>query len=724
MRETVGILITVIIGYSSFQKWPGLLSGLNECLSNNDPHVVDGALSALCKLCEDHCYMIHKEPEKPLQVLIPKFIGFFHSEHESFRLHSITAVNQFLLDMPGALLANMDQYLKGIFSLASDSSMDVRRQVCIAFSALVERRLENVLDVLEDIIQYMLVHTAQDEDEKLALEACEFWCTIVYTPVCKQVLGKYLPRLIPVLLQAMEYSDFDMDLLHCAENDEMVPDKASEIRPQFNHAKSVNGGEEKEDASEVSGWTLRKCAANALDKLSAVFEGKLLEVLLPELQSRMSADSDWKKVEVSILAIGAISTGCWEAISNFLPDLVPHLISQTSHGMPLVRSISCWALSRYSSWIVHFENGKFYKPVLESLVTCMLSTNKKVQEAACSALSTMEDEGRDLLYPFVAAIVPSFKIAYDKYQAKNLIVLYDTINTLIDTVPGNILSEPVRQHIIPMLLERWERVGDHMSVCQVLECLTNIAIVLGKDFQSYAAPVFERSMQLMEASLARLQSVNDEDVKNILIYAIDLVAGLVTAFGQNVIGLIQDSNLGNVVLACIQSSDLAVRQNSFALVGDLCKNAIDYVRPALGDLIGVLLSNVNPTYPGVCNNATWALGDIAVQIGPEMKPFINPALERFLGVYQHPNAQPILLAHTSVSLGKLCLACPNETAASLNKFLGIWSVQILRSRNDKERAMAFQGLCRVVKMNPEGALEHFPAFCDALARYGDASEGM
>ena len=201
-------------------------------------------------------------------------------------------------------------------------------------------------------------------------------------------------------------------------------------------------------------------------------------------------------------------------------------------------------------------------------------------------------------------------------------------------------------------------------------------------------------MQLMEASLARLQSVNDEDVKNILIYAIDLVAGLVTAFGQNVIGLIQDSNLGNVVLACIQSSDLAVRQNSFALVGDLCKNAIDYVRPALGDLIGVLL---------------------AMSI---------PALERFLGVYQHPNAQPILLAHTSVSLGKLCLACPNETAASLNKFLGIWSVQILRSRNDKERAMAFQGLCRVVKMNPEGALEHFPAFCDALARYGDASEGM
>lgn len=39
--------------------------------------------------------------------------------------------------------------------------------------------------------QYMLQRT-QDNDENVALEACEFWLTLAEQPICKEVLSSHL----------------------------------------------------------------------------------------------------------------------------------------------------------------------------------------------------------------------------------------------------------------------------------------------------------------------------------------------------------------------------------------------------------------------------------------------------------------------------------------------------------------------------------------------------
>jgi hypothetical protein len=41
--------------------------------------------------------------------------------------------------------------------------------------------------------QYMLQRT-QDQDENVALEACEFWLTLAEQPICKDVLVRHLPK--------------------------------------------------------------------------------------------------------------------------------------------------------------------------------------------------------------------------------------------------------------------------------------------------------------------------------------------------------------------------------------------------------------------------------------------------------------------------------------------------------------------------------------------------
>lgn len=41
------------------------------------------------------------------------------------------------------------------------------------------------------LLQYMLQRT-QDQDENVALEACEFWLTLAEQPICKDVLSGHM----------------------------------------------------------------------------------------------------------------------------------------------------------------------------------------------------------------------------------------------------------------------------------------------------------------------------------------------------------------------------------------------------------------------------------------------------------------------------------------------------------------------------------------------------
>lgn len=54
----------------------------------------------------------------------------------------------------------------------------------------------------------------QDPNEATALEACEFWLALAENPqVCREALLPYLPKLIPILVRCMRYSDMDVAVL-------------------------------------------------------------------------------------------------------------------------------------------------------------------------------------------------------------------------------------------------------------------------------------------------------------------------------------------------------------------------------------------------------------------------------------------------------------------------------------------------------------------------------
>ena len=105
--------------------------------------------------------------------------------------------------------------------------------------------------------------------------------------------------------------------------------------------------DEDEEDGDVSEWNLRKCSASGLDVLAGTFREAVLPALLPLLQERL-ASPHWEVRESGILALGAIAEGCLSAIHVYLPQLMPWLFQTLGDPNALIRSITCWTLSRYS----------------------------------------------------------------------------------------------------------------------------------------------------------------------------------------------------------------------------------------------------------------------------------------------------------------------------------------------------------------------------------------
>lgn len=89
-----------------------------------------------------------------------------------------------------------------------------------------------------------------------------------------------------------------------------------------------------------------------------------------------------------------------------------------------------------------------------------------------------------------------------------------------------------------------------------------------------------------------------------------------------------------------------VRQSSFALLGDLTKACFPHVSPFIPDFLPILGQNLNPDYISVCNNATWAIGEISIKLGAETKPFIPLVLGQLIEIINGSNTPKTLLENT------------------------------------------------------------------------------
>ena len=146
--------------------------------------------------------------------------------------------------------------------------------------------------------------------------------------------------------------------------------------------------------------------------------------------------------------------------------------------------------------------------------------------------------------------------------------------------------------------------------------------------------------------------------------------------------------------------------------------------PCIQEFVPILAQNLYTEHISVCNNATWAAGEISVKMGAEMKQYIQLLLPPLIIIINRPNTPKTLLENTAITIGRMGLVCPAEVAPSLTQFVRPWCTSLRNIRDNDEKDSAFRGMCQMISVNPGGVVPDFIFFCDAIASWQSPQDDL
>jgi transportin-1 len=764
MRGYAGNVITEIVRQGGIMGWPQVLSDLISMVSNASGNVStqaqEGGMGALLKICEDNRRALDKQyqGQRPLGFLFPKLLELTSSPVARVRADALASLNIFIPEKPQAVIASIDELLQQLFNLASDSSDDVRKHVCRAFVHIADIAPEKIIPHMEGLVEYMVTQQRNPENAELALDAAEFWLCVGEDENMRDHLGPYLPKIIPVLLSSMVYSEDEILRLEGEEDDYDADDRQEDIRPNFASTKTgrlttaangedptANGNftpanmddddlsdgeidEFDDDDDDEFGdpedqWNLRKCSAAALDVFASVFHEAVFQATLPYLTDNLS-HAEWPNREAAVLALGAIADGCMLVVEPHLPMLTPYLITLLQDPKPVVRQITCWSLGRYSGWAAHLDQAgkqQFFLPVMDGILKKMLDNNKKVQEAAASAFASLEEKANTELGQYCHPIISQFVQCFAKYKDRNMFILYDCVQTLAEHVGPALRHPDLVNMLMPALIQRWNKVSDQSrEMFPLLECLSYVATALGDLFSQYAAGIFARCVNIIhrnleEGVLANQNPAFETPDKDFLVTSLDLLSAIVQALdpkdSAQLVG--QTSSFFQLMALCMKDSSNEVRQSAYALLGDCAIYVFRQLQPCLPDIMEILIVQLDVEQAhldaedigyAVINNACWSVGEICMKQKEGMQPYVERLLQKFGSILFDEKVPDSLKENAAIALGRLGLGCSQSLAVHLAQIAPPFLRAIKNVPWTDEKADTLTGFMLIILANP-GAME-------------------
>lgn len=773
LRSFAGTVITEIIQQGGIFQWPEILPELLAMItrgSNEDTQ--EAAMAALAKVCEDHRKILDRDysGQRPTAVLIPKLLEFADHPNAKIRVHAIKTLRSFITQKSPVLFASLDVYLQKIFNLATDENVEVRRTVCQSLVQLVDSRPDMLAPNMDGLVNYILAQQQSSGNVELALDAAEFWLSVADQQQLCDLMEPYLDRVIPVLLAGMVYGEDDIFRLGGDEDNADQEDKSEDIKPQFAQVKAGRGaisiaggantngtstpqngemedGEIDEDEDEddwddeedpENAWSLRKCSAAALDTFAVRYGGAVFNIILPYLRENLNHDL-WPRREAAVLALGAIAHGCLSVVAPHLPELVPFLVSRLNDEEPVVRTIACWCLSRYSEWAAQLptqaEIQKYFEPMMEGLLHRMLDKNKKVQEAAASSFANLEEKAGAKLKPYVQPIIRQFVLCFERYKDKNTYILYDCLQVLTDGVGSDMAKPELVELLMPTLIKRWNKVDDQSrEMFPLLGCLGYIAGAYGDSFTPFAEPVFDRCTRLIFSTLqqhmafAAGQSIDQPD-KDFIVAALDLLSAVVQAIPPvKSTDMIQNSNprFYDLLSFCMEDPTDDVRQSAYALLGDCAIVLYPTVEPQLDKLMAILLKQLSLDLIqdddsevgfNVLINVCWSAGEIAARAGTKLQPYVEPLYQGLIEILKNEECPDQANENAAIALGRIGLACPEQMATHLPELAEPYLSSMSRIVPSEEKASSFVGFNNIIRQNPKAMEGSMGDYFTAIAQF-------
>jgi transportin-1 len=401
-------------------------------------------------------------------------------------------------------------------------------------------------------------------------------------------------------------------------------------------------------------FTLRKCCSKILDRLSHMYPAKLYEIIKPILENDIQSQ-DWLIKERSILGLGACAEGLYSLLKACLSiTLLPFLVRELTHPHKLVRAIALWTLSRFTKFILVdnlSENSySLFKEYLCETLKKFLDKEVIVQEAACTAFSTMVLTKKEKLEPYLFDIFKIVANVFNQYTGTSLLTLYDLVSLLTEYYPEHFKNVALIEEVVNCVVRRWFeliKTEDFKLVSPIFEMVGSIIKVSYEYTKQFFDFFLNGSLIIIENNY--LQYVNNnKDLnyldKESLSKSLDLISLLCNFYPT----LVKETQNKHKILEnffkLIETDNSYLKHYLIAMIGDIAKADNTILKNKFDEILSVVFqnldfpvsNNVEMEHLSVCNNACWTIGIMALNYPDQIRVNVTPILKKLLKIMSLP----------------------------------------------------------------------------------------
>jgi hypothetical protein len=134
------------------------------------------------------------------------------------------------------------------------------------------------------------------------------------------------------------------------------------------------------------------------------------------------------------------------------------------------------------------------------------------------------------------------------------------------------------------------------------------------------------------------------------------------------------------------------------------------------DLDAILDEQIETGF-SVVNNACWSCGEIAIQSGKDMGPYVGKLLQRLLEILGNPEVPKSVLENAAIAMGRLGLHNAEIMAPALSRFSEPFLKSISTVDYTLEKATACKGFTLCALVNPPAMEQDLTRFFTMIAQY-------
>ncbi|KII69709.1 Transportin-1 [Thelohanellus kitauei] len=701
-----------------------VLPHLRRLIENHTPSTQSVYFRLLEKICED-ISEISSPDDTSLEATVTSIVCFLFGQltplQDDYHNYWVLKCINRLIPFFSRVIFSQN------FNFMDNLVVFVNRVDCSTSTAIMV--LSTICDVMYENVSSKFHHVAQNlidyitsNDYDLAYQSSEFWVCFFDHAESEQMIVPYLPQLVSNLLCGMCYTEHDSLFVQHKDNCDDMSDS------MINPARNDSEGED-EDADEDTHyfeWTLRKSCGYSMDRIGQIFRSRVLSHLGSLLN--LLNDSNWMKNESGVLAIGAIAKGCESCATEYYPHVFDILLKFLEHYHLLVRSITCWTLSRHHEFYNQSDRTFFDRMVVKILV-CFTDPSSHVQSSAVSAISKLVDNCGFLLCDYNDVIARKIVECLGFYQSQNLKELYEFIGRCSRFLPNFSSNSIFTQQIIPTCLNRLTITNTEYEIIDIflLDMLGQIAYSPGyvllpyaESLLKYCGSIIDQTLHQIEASTVN-SSINPPD-KEFMFASIDFIDSLSTNYQDRVRGLFLNSNLINLLKSCLNTGDSRMKFLAATCFGAISKYNFDCILHQLNDIYQLLMNFEGEDSCMTITNCLWTSQIFILNLKSESSKYVSLIMESILKLLRSSYVSQKLGENICSNISYLTRFCEELVRPYTKEIVEYCIPFLLKDQNLKDRYDNCLTFLILLRDNPEAFAHNLIQIYNLVCSFHHADE--